>query len=149
MRKEFVVLAVLLFFCLNVSAGNSTICPSGCDYVNLSAWEAGEEGDLTGQGPSIAIVTEGFVENGQVEINGWITTADDYIMITANGSARANGVWNMSKYVLNYTAGPVLNVHEDNIVVDGISVLMGNTSHYYGAIVVYNGNLGAMNARSE
>jgi hypothetical protein len=137
MRKEFVFLAVLLFFCLNVSAGNSTICPSGCDYVNLSAWEAGEEGDLTGQGPSIAIITEGFVENGPVVIYGWTTTADDYIMITTNGSARANGVWNMSKYVLNYSADSALDVDAENVIVDGISILQGNTGIYYGGITVY------------
>ncbi len=103
MKRRFIFLIGMMFFLGVASAGsgNFTICPSGCDYPSLAAWEDGEDGDLTGQGPSIAIINgSGFNESGVITIDGWTTTEEDYIMITVAEPYRHKGVWNDSLYFI-------------------------------------------------
>jgi len=147
MKRELVFFVV---FCLGlVSAGNSTICPSGCDYASLSAWEEGEEGDLTGQGPAIAIITGGFVDDVQVTISGWITTADDYIMIITNGSARHNGAWDNDAYVLNVSNSALGNIYirENFVRVDGLQSNVFCTSGTCRGIGIYTIDSGDSDVR--
>jgi hypothetical protein len=129
-KERLSVLVMLTFFFGLVSAGsgNFTICPSGCDYANLSAFESGEESDLTGNGPAIAIITEGFVDEGTVTFNTWTTTEDDYVKITTNGSARHNGVWNDSAYILKTFNQDVIVIRDNYLTIDGLQILLSADS---------------------
>ena len=70
--------------------GTKTIKSSGGDYTSLSAWEAAEQADITGLGPSIAECYD-VDDTTPTTISGWTTTASDYIEIIAAPAARCNG----------------------------------------------------------
>lgn len=77
---------------------------SGTDYTSLSAWEAGEQGDLTGARDEIAVAkcrcTGGTADTTSVMIAGWTTDSTRYIKIWTDPSEsyRHDGKWNTSKY---------------------------------------------------
>jgi hypothetical protein len=105
-------------------SGTKTICPAGqgCNYTTLSAWEAGEQADLTGQGPAIAQIKGDWsvaTDTAQVVINGWTTTANDYIYIYTLPEARHNGKWDETKYRL-YNAN--ISVLEEFVRIDGLQI---------------------------
>jgi hypothetical protein len=72
---------------------------AGTDYTSLAAWEAGEKGDLTGVRDEIAVAkcrcTGGTADTTAVTIDGWITSATQYIQIWTDTaeSYRHNGAW--------------------------------------------------------
>ncbi len=78
---------------------------------------------MTGSGPCVAIITEGFVDDSELTILAWTTTPSDYIMITTNGSARHDGVWNNSKYVLEAVGSDAIGVRTNNVIIDGLQIL--------------------------
>ncbi|MCK5176788.1 MAG: LamG domain-containing protein, partial [Candidatus Aenigmarchaeota archaeon] len=116
---------------LHGSSGNFTICPSGCNYTSLSAWEAGEQADLTGTGPCIAEITEGFSDTTGLVITGWTTTVDDYIKIYTSGSARHDGKWDTSAYKLEIDGGSAFGqsiyISHSNVKIDGLQVSHNGT----------------------
>lgn len=120
---------------LHGSSGTFTVCPSGCNYNTLANWEAGEDADLTSSGPCIANITEGFIDTGAVDISGWTTTEDDYIKIlTAPGtSARHNGMWTSSAYMLNLTDGFPIKIAQDYVKIEGLQIEFSCT---FGALYV-------------
>jgi hypothetical protein len=112
---------------LHGSSGVFTICPSGCDYSSLVSWESGENSDLTGTGPCIANITEGFEEKttGDLLIRGWTTTAEDYIKIVTTPEARHTGKFDSSKYYFNSTgtSSSLIGVMESFVNIDGLQLL--------------------------
>ena len=72
---------------------------SGTNYTSLSAWEAGEQGDLTGARDEIAVAkcrcTGGTADTTNVTIDGWTTSSTQYIKIWTDPSEsyRHNGTW--------------------------------------------------------
>ena len=72
---------------------------SGTNYTSLSAWEAGEQGDLTGARDEIAVAkcrcTGGTADTTNVTIDGWTTSSTQYIKIWTDPSEsyRHNGKW--------------------------------------------------------
>lgn len=111
---------------LHGSSGNFTICPSGCNYTSLAGFESGEQADLTGTGPAIATITEGFTDTTAVDFNGWTTTASDYIQVITNGTARHNGVWNDSTYIIDVNAVVIRN-RENFVRLDGLQITFGSS----------------------
>jgi len=83
---------------------------SGTNYTSLSAWEAGEQGDLTGARDEIAVAkcrcTGGTADTTAVDIAGWTTDTTHYIKIWTDPSEsyRHDGKWNTSKYRITSNA---------------------------------------------
>lgn len=71
---------------------------SGTNYTSLAAWEAGEQGNLTGARDEIAVAKcrcTGGTADGAVEFAGWTTDSTRYIKIWTDTSEsyRHNGTW--------------------------------------------------------
>lgn len=100
------------------SAGTYSIRASGGDYATLSAFESGEQCDLTtdgGQGHSIAEFYDdwsgGYSESAYVYFSGWTADADNMPIITVHageghtGSPGSGFVWDNAtamNYVLRF-----------------------------------------------
>lgn len=71
-------------------------------YVSLSAWEAAEQQNLdTGNNIAECICeTNGTADATFVSIDGWTTSATDYIDIKTSAGHRHAGVWDAAKYNL-------------------------------------------------
>ena len=82
---------------------------SGTNYTSLSAWEAGEQGNLTGARDEIAVAkcrcTGGTADTTAVTISGWTTDSTRYIQIWTDPteSYRHNGTYQTSKYRIEIT----------------------------------------------
>lgn len=113
------------------SSGTFTICPSGCNYTSIAAFESAQNSDLTGTGPAIAIINESFEElTATINIDGWTTTLADYIMIQTVGEARHNGTFNTSFHFLNITTdgGRAIDTSESFVHFDGLQVWQNTTT---------------------
>jgi hypothetical protein len=100
-----------------------TVKSAGGDYSSLSAWEAGEQANLTGAGPAVA-ECYAFADTANVVVNGWTTTAADYVQIVAAAGEGHAGVWDAGKYTLSVGAVTTiaLTVNEDFVRVEGIQI---------------------------
>jgi hypothetical protein len=105
---------------------------SGYDYDSLYDWEAGEQADIDSSG-TIAVAkcrcTGGTADTTAVTIDGWTTSADDYIKIWTDTteSYRHNGTYQTgNKYRISitlttgYSAIHCLKISELHVFVDGI-----------------------------
>lgn len=96
-------------------------------YTSLQSANTSEATDITGQGPFVIGIREGFTDTTQVSIDsGWITTEDDYLHIWVHPNARHKGQWDDSKYNLslsNYFAvfRRVTGAHV-NVIIDGLQL---------------------------
>lgn len=125
---------------LHGSSGYFTICLSGCNYTSLAGFESGEDSDLTGTGPAIANITEGFMDTTSVTFGGWTTTVNDYIEIFVDSTARHHGVWNESAYILN-TSDTAIFIQEYNIRIDGIQINLSTAGYGIRINGAYNSNV--------
>jgi len=120
------------------SAGTFRICTQGsppCNYSSLSAWEAGEQADLTGNGPCIANITDTWAtaDTTYIVINGWTTTGVDYIKIVTDPSARHPGQWSTTAYRLNVTQNDgAIQAHEDNMIIEGLQIFNNDSNNDQG-----------------
>jgi len=121
---------------LHGSSGTFNICVTNaseqCDYSSLASWEAGEESDLTGTGPCIANITEGFEDNDSVDLYGWTTTATDYISIFTDDAsgARHDGKWDTSAYRLSVSNAAGVWFREQYVRADGLQVEVYDSDEY-------------------
>lgn len=119
----------------------------GHDYHSLSLWEAGEQGDLTGVRDEIAVAkcraTDGDADTTAVVIDGWTTSATQYIKIWTDPSEshRHEGVWSDSKYRLSLNTGGMIKmstIGQDNIhlKIDGLqmSIIVDENEDYNNCI---------------
>jgi hypothetical protein len=102
---------------------------SGTNYTSLSAWEAGEQGDLTGARDEIAVAkcrcTGGTADDGSVEIAGWTTDSTRYIKIWTDPSEsyRHSGKYSSTKYRLGTKVSTDtyhISITEDFVRIDGL-----------------------------
>jgi len=107
-----------------------TVRPAGGDYTSLSAWDAGRQADLTGLGPEIAECSGNLSDTAQCVVDGWTTTAADYIQIITPQADRHAGVWSASKYRLevDQVFNRVLRILEDFVRVEGLQIRNTNTT---------------------
>src|SRR3990170_1219772 len=77
-----------------------TIKSSGGDYTSLSAWEAGQQGNLVTADQIQVAECYSMLDTSICVINGWTTDATRYIEIKTPVSERHDGKWNTSKYRL-------------------------------------------------
>lgn len=111
---------------------------SGYDYDSLFDWEAAQQGDLTGVRDEIAIAkcrcTSGTADSTLVVVDGWTTSATQYIKIWTDPSEnyRHSGVWSNSKYRLAVTATTdtnLLTVSEDYTRVEGLQLWIDSSTN--------------------
>lgn len=100
-----------------------TIKSSGGDYTSLSAWEAGQQGDLTGVRDEIArAVCYAIDDTTEFGVDGWTTSATQYITMECDATARHAGVWNGAKYNLIGSSANVLSINEEYVRIDGLQI---------------------------
>ena len=106
---------------------------SGTNYTSLSAWEAGEQGDLTGARDEIAVAKcrcTGGTADTSAQIIGWTTDATRYIKIWTDPSEnyRHSGKWDASKYRIEVASYSSIDIGAENVWVDGIQIKGTNSS---------------------
>jgi hypothetical protein len=93
---------------------------SGYDYDSLFDWEAAQQGDLTGARDEIAVAkcrcTAGTADTTAVTIDGWTTSATQYIKIWTDPSEsyRHNGTWQ---------TGNKYRIEAINLIDDGWTII--------------------------
>ncbi len=103
-------------------------------YASLNDWEGHEQQDLN-TGNNIALVyCEGTEDSTQCTINGWTTSAADYIQIQSSAGHRHSGKWDDTKYHLVVNDRVFVN-YEEYIRFDGLQI-NGVTS---GVGLIYSG----------
>ena len=96
-----------------------TIKASGGDYTSLSAWEAAQQGDLTGVRDEIArAVYYALADTMALTIDGWTTSATQYITTECDPTGRHAGAWDGDKYNIR----GLVTVNETYTRIDGIQV---------------------------
>lgn len=108
---------------------------AGYNYDSLYDWEAGEQADIDASG-TIAVAkcrcTGGTADTTAVTINGWTTSADDYIKIWTDPteSYRHNGTYQTgNKYRLDVTDGnPCCFVQENYVRFEGIQIKLSSAT---------------------
>ena len=118
---------------------------SGTNYTSLSAWEAGEQGDLTGARDEIAVAkcrcTGGTADDGSVEIAGWTTDSTRYIKIWTDPSEsyRHSGKYSSTKYRLGTKVSydPYhISITEDFVRIDGLQFYRRTDGGQYSCVHV-------------
>ena len=117
---------------------------AGYDYDSLFDWEAAQQADIDTSN-TIAVAkcrcTGGTADTTVVTIDGWTTSAADYIKIWTDPaeSYRHNGSWstgNKYRLIINGTyLGVALRQKENYTRIDGLQVEQSDTSGNYVAIL--------------
>lgn len=106
-----------------------TIKSSGGDYTSLSAWEAGQQGDLVAADEIRQAECYSLSDTTQVDIDGWTTDATRYIRIFTHATGRHAGVFDTGKYNLSVTDANTILLREDFVRFDGLQFhISGATS---------------------
>ncbi len=112
---------------------------SGTNYTSLSAWEAGEQGDLTGARDEIAVAkcrcTGGTADTKNVQIDGWTTDSTRYIKIWTDPSEsyRHSGKWTTgNKYRLQVASFHPIDVSENYVKIIGLQIALNTTTTHRG-----------------
>lgn len=123
---------------------------AGYDYDSLADWEAGEQGDLTGVRDEIAVAkcrcTGGTADTTQVIIDGWTTSATQYIKIWTDPaeSYRHSGKYetgNKYRFVANgHSSGQVI-LQDNYIVFDGLQFVPTSDNDYFVICPIANGGI--------
>ena len=79
---------------------SKTVKSSGGDYSSLSAWEAGQQGDLPALDEIHEAVCYAFTDTTTVTIDGWTTDATRYINVKVAAGNRHPGYRDATKYKL-------------------------------------------------
>ncbi len=100
-------------------------------YATLSEWEAARQANLTGLGAEVAICEGSAADATAVTIDGWTTTASDYIEVKVEQANRHPGTWSTSHYRLVAAASfvPMLNILEPYARLEGLQIQNTGTSN--------------------
>lgn len=87
-------------------------------YATLAEWEAARQASLT---EVEEVICEGSAaDTGNYSIDGWTTTAANYILVRTTQANRHNGRWDTSKYRLEFSGIQGGWVYEDYVRFEGI-----------------------------
>ncbi|MFH0854631.1 MAG: fibronectin type III domain-containing protein [bacterium] len=115
-------------------------CPSG--YVEgtncfhtLEDWEDAEDGagarDLVIENAiAVARIDGAWASadaDGDIEINGWTTGANNFIRIYTTAAARHDGKWNTGKYRIESTNSNTLYIREQYVYAEGLQLKITST----------------------
>lgn len=123
MKRSLLVFLVVLAISTRafaLSTVTKTVKSSGGDYTSLSAWEAGEQGDLPALDEIHVAECYNFEDTTIVFVNGWTTDATRYIEIRTPAGERHNGTPGTG-YRLVVT-GNAIRIYEDYIRVYGLEI---------------------------
>ena len=118
--------------CLN--NGNCIVDPgggTGYDYLSLSVWNTGRQGDLVTRGHSEIAkcrATGGTADTSPVfSISGWNTDSTHYVKIWTDPSEsyRHDGKWNTGKYLLQVSNAIPITITNFNSTAPGLIYLEG------------------------
>ncbi len=115
-----------------------TVKSSGGNYSSLSAWEAGEQGNLVTADEIREAECYSFQDTTQVLINGSTTDSTRYMRIFTPTSERHDGKYNTSKYRLELSDQHAMMLGDAYVRVEGIQVkvtLATNSVHHITAIM--------------
>lgn len=104
---------------------NKTVKSVGGDYSSLSAWEAGQQGNLPVLDQIQQATVFPFVDTTVFTIDGWTTDATRYISIIADSTAYSNGYFDSTKYYLAAQPGSgtaIITNLEAFVRIDGIQM---------------------------
>jgi hypothetical protein len=122
-----------------------TVKSSGGDYTSLSAWEAGEQGNLVALDEIRQAECYAFSDTTAVDINGWTTDATRYARVFAASGAEAKLPYNTSTAYRLEPADGVnpLSINEQYVRSERIQIRL---THSAGGIrrAIYIGALGAV-----
>jgi len=121
-------------------------------FTSLFAWEAAyggidfagcTTGDLTCVNTSAVAQIEGAwtsADTTAVTIDGWTTSATNYIKIYTTGDARHAGVWDDTKYRLSISSNSgTLVINSSNVKIEGLQIEI-STGAYDNRIGIFLGN---------
>lgn len=113
-----------------------TVKPSGGDYTSLSAWEAGQQADLTVADQIQVAECYAMSDTTAITIDGWTTSATQYIQVTVPSTERHAGIYTTSKYRLEQSpAFAIIDIFEDHVRIDGVQTKMtASAAGTFGAI---------------
>lgn len=124
------------------TTATKTVKPSGGDYTSLSAWEAGQQGDLTVSDTIQQAECYAMNDATQVVINGWTTDATRYLRIYTPSSERHDGKWNTTKYrmdgAFDWTGAIQLLVND--VRIEGVQCRNTSTNNPAGILIGAVGN---------
>ncbi|MCA9400680.1 MAG: hypothetical protein KC713_03575 [Candidatus Omnitrophica bacterium] len=124
---------IFSFITANVFAQTPSITKVGTaggptrDYTSLTAWEAGEQADLTAGGGTIAhaeVYNDGDITDA-VTISGWTTSATEYIYIYGESAERHDGTEGTGSRVIGDDSGGVITSGEDDVWTEFMEVQGG------------------------
>ena len=123
MKRLVFILAILFASTAHATTTvTKTIKSSGGDYTSLSAWEAGQQADITSAtGNDTIQVAEcyNFTDTTFVRIDGWTTSATNYIKIYTPTAQRHNGTASTG-YKIRVTDQAALDSREEYVRIDGL-----------------------------
>jgi len=110
------------------SAGYFTMCEAGsptCDYSSISAFEAGEQADLIGNGKAELNITGNWDSNDTttVGIDGWTCDDTNYVEIYVDKAYRHQGNFTDNVYALVPSATRGLFSREQHTVINGLQIV--------------------------
>jgi hypothetical protein len=118
-------------------------------YNTLAAWETARKRNITGEaGPAVVDILgdwTGVTDTGTTITSTWVTNATNYLLIRALGTARHTGMWDATKYNLNYSVANTtgtIDARTAFLVLDGLQ-LKRTTPAAGGYPVISTGNLPA------
>lgn len=127
----------------NTGTKDGTTFATGYDNLQdaISA-QVGANPDRTGDGPLTIYCGGTTADTVQVNVNGFTTTADDYIEIVPYTGYRHAGVWSESKYRL-LVDDYAMYVQDDYVRISGIQIGMGTVTGERSTIYVTGQATGA------
>jgi len=119
-----------------------TVKPSGGDYGTLSAWEAGQQGDLVAADEIRVAECYAMSDTTRLVIDGWTTDATRYIKITVPAAERHDGKYNTAKYRMEVSSDVTLSYYEAHILVEGVQFQSTSSSGNYRTVYDLVGEAG-------
>lgn len=109
----------------------STVKSSGGDYTTLSGWESDKQADLTSTDEIQVAECYDVDDTTALTIDGWTTSATQYVSIIVNSAARHAGYWDVaSNYNLIVASATAISINEEFVRIDGLQIgVTGTTGH--------------------
>ena len=118
---------------------------ANCAYKSLNIWEAAQQQNLdTGNNIAECICESNHANHTAdttvVTIDGWTTSATDYISIKTSAAGRHDGKWNTGKYRLEIPelwGGGALTIYENFVRVEGLQFTLIDGSYVFYTAIDY------------
>jgi hypothetical protein len=104
-------------------------------YASLAEWQTARQAVLS---EVEEVICEGSTADGGVTIDGWTTTASNYILIRTATAGRHPGKWDTSKYRIESVSNRGIQINEDFVRINGLQFQLTETTALgFGAIYIH------------